>query len=47
MVMGHKIHVQILHLFQLIFKNLSFDQPLNGNPQEFIFCFENAQLSSE
>jgi hypothetical protein len=35
--MVHEILVQILHLFQLVFKNLSLSEPLEGNPREFVF----------
>jgi hypothetical protein len=37
-VTGHDILIQSLQLFQLVFENLSFGHPLNGNPQEFVFC---------
>jgi hypothetical protein len=37
LVTSHEILVQILHLLQLVLKNLSLGEPLDGNPQEFVF----------
>jgi hypothetical protein len=37
MVTGQENIVQTLHFFQLVFKNLSLSEPLEGYPQEFVF----------